>query len=127
MTGTPLGRRAFEERAAAAFGYSFTPQPAGYAPWGYTIQVGGFLNANTVRSIALNGEYPAIAVAFTGDGSTTEWTWLASVFAGSPVSVSKILVTVDRVAVAVSAVGTRSFTIAAARNGGRGVALFQYE
>lgn len=127
-SGRPLGRRAFEGRAAAAFAYSFTPQPAGYTPWGVTIAEDGFLAADSPRYIPLNSEYPVVALAFTGNAVKTEFTWSSATFAYSPVSVAKIAVLVDRVAVTVASVGTRSFTLSAApRNGGRGIAVFQFQ
>lgn len=67
---TYQGRDGFNERGGANYTYSFTPQPTGYEPWGYTIfdSDGVAKQADTIPFD--NFPYPVTIQAFTGDGST---------------------------------------------------------
>lgn len=122
--GKPLGRRAFEERAAASFGLDITPQQAGYHPWGLTI-----LDANAgttgARFFPFSSEYPIIMERFTGNGVLSTFT-----LSKTPVSAAKTSVWVRRVLATTSSVNTStpSFTVSAVvASGAEIVVVYEFQ
>lgn len=115
-TVKPLGRDTFAERGPATFRYFVTPQIASNNPWGVTI-----LDANAgttgLRYRPFTAENPITMHAHTGNGALQSWT-----LDYQPVSAVKTSLTVERVAVAVSAVTTTApyavTTVATAPIGG---------
>jgi len=82
-TAKPLGRVAFEERAAAVFRFSISPQVADKHPWGITI------NESTVGSsgatyLPFTAENPVALHTFRGTGAETDF-----IVQHVPISVAK--------------------------------------
>lgn len=122
-TGTPLGRRTFGSREAAAYAIDVTPQIAGYNPFGLTILDS---NAGTtgLRYRPFHSDYPVIMERWTGTGALSTFT-----LSKTPVSAAKVFVAVERVAATVSSVSTAtpSMTLGSApANGARIVALYEW-
>jgi hypothetical protein len=104
-TAKPLGRAAYEERTAALYRFSISPQVAGYHPWGLTV-----LDANAgtpgMRFLPFQSEYPVHIQAFTGNAA------LAVIPVDfEPISVAKTTAFVNRVAATVLSVSAANKTV----------------
>lgn len=124
-TTKPLGRRTFEERAAADFALDITPQLASYNPWGITMLEA---NAGTTgaRYRPFSSEYPIVMERHTGNGVLSTFT-----LTNKPVSVAKMYVVVNRVLATVTAVSTTtpySFTVSAApADGAKIITMMEFQ
>lgn len=105
-TASPLGRVAFEERGAAVFRYSISPQSAGYDPRGFTINTA---NYNVVsgggRQQPFTAEYPLHLKTWRGTGAVTEFN-----LDFQPITAAKTPFYERRVAKTTSAVNTTTNT-----------------
>jgi len=72
-TATPLGRAGFDERGAAVFRLSISPQKAGYDPFGITIQESTY-STSAARYLPFTSEYPITLHAWRGTGALAQFT-----------------------------------------------------
>jgi hypothetical protein len=102
-TATPLGRSTFEERGAAVFRYSISPQIAGYDPFGITFgsAVYGQGGALGGRYMPFDSEYPVTLHTWRGTGALSTFT-----LDYQPVSAAKTPGYSNRVALSTSSVST---------------------
>jgi len=103
-TATPLGRAAFEERGAAVFRMSITPQIAGYDPLGLTINPANY-NTTGARLQPFTAENPVALHTARGNGTVTTFNLLYA-----PISAAKVAATVNRTNATVTAVSTTNKT-----------------
>lgn len=118
-TVIPLGRVSFGTRAAAAWRYKVTPQPASHRPWGITLAEA---TAGTTGAtyMPITSDYPVHMHVFEGNGVATSWTVLHR-----PISVAKTPVYFNR------SLGTTTSvtpgTKAVVTNAGSGRLVIYYE
>ena len=101
-TVKPLGRSGFDERGAAVYRYSVTPQLASNAPWGVTFDDTNF-GTPGLRHIPFNFENPITMHAHSGNGSLQTFT-----LTRAPISAAKTITYSARVAQVVTGVSTTS-------------------
>lgn len=121
-TVKPLGRAGFDERGAALWRFSVTPQLSGYNPWGVTIQESSTPFMARYRPFSF--DYPITMHRHTGNGVLTTFN-----LDYPPVDANSLSVFSRRVAAAVSSVSTASKTMtlgSAAANGAEMVTLYQF-
>ena len=116
-TALPLGRATFEERGAAVFRLSVSPQVAGYDPFGITFgtAVYGQGGASGARYMPFDAENPVVLQTWRGTGALATFT-----NDYQPVSAAKTPVYVNRVLATTSSVVTTapySTTLSAAPAG----------
>lgn len=119
-----LGRESLTERTAGNYRVSITPQVASYEVPGFTLQ-SSYTGACNERLQAIGSEYPITATRFTGNGALATIPLLMV-----PISTSKMLVTVNKVAVTVLSVDTSAKTVtlnAAPANNSVVVVTYEYD
>lgn len=122
-TATPLGRASFDERGAAVFRMSISPQTAGYDPLAFTIQTANY-NTTGGRFFENTHENPIHIKAYRGDAAAVLFN-----LDYTPISAAKTYFAVRRVNVPVTTVSTanKTFSVGVAPAlGAEGIVLYEF-